>query len=219
MFSSSFFTSLVGRKIIMAVTGIILVGFVFVHMIGNLQVFLGPEAINSYGEFLHHMLHGGGIWIARSILLLAVALHIWSAASLTLESRAAKPERNKVQTWRESTYASRTMRFSGPILFLFIIYHLLHFTIGTVHPDFIAGDVYHNFTVGFRVGWVTFFYVVAMLALGFHMSHGIWSMFQTLGLSHPRWNGYRKLLAYGLTFLVVGGNIVMPVSVYVGWIK
>ena len=203
----------------MALTGIILVGFVIMHMVGNLQVFLGPDALNAYGEFLRHVLHGAGLWIARSILLVSVVLHIWAAISLTRESKAAKPEGYKVQKWRESTYASRTMMFSGPILFLFIIYHLLHFTIGTVHPDFIAGDVYHNFTVGFRVGYVTAFYVVAMLALGLHMNHGIWSMLQTLGLSHPRWNIYRKMVSYGITTVVVAGNIVMPVAVFAGWIK
>jgi len=203
----------------MALTGIVLIGFVIAHMIGNLQVFLGPEALNAYGEFLHHVLHGAGIWIARVVLLVSVLLHIWAATSLTIESRKARPQGYRKQSWRESTYASRTMMLSGPILTLFIIYHLLHLTIGAVHPDYIEGDVYHNFTVGFQVWYVTVFYVVAMLALGFHMSHGVWSMLQTLGLSHPRYNKWRNRLAFGITVPVILGNIAMPIAVLTGWVK
>ena len=117
----------------------------------------------------------------------AVSLHIWSATSLTLESRRARPEGYREQKWKESTYASRTMRWGGVIILLFVIYHLLHFTTGTVHPSFIEGDIYHNFVAGFQSVPVSLFYIVAMLALGLHLRHGVWSMFQTLGVSHPRY--------------------------------
>src|SRR5262245_40855359 len=182
-----FARSSTGRKVVMAVTAPILFGFVLGHMIGNLQVYLGPEAMNGYAVFLRQVLHGAGLWIARAVLLVAVILHIWSATSLTLTSRRARPVGYREQRWRESTYASRTMRWGGVILLLFVIYHLLHFTTGTVHQSFIEGDVYHNFVAGFRSVPVSLFYIFAMLALGLHLRHGLWSMCQTLGVSHPRY--------------------------------
>jgi succinate dehydrogenase / fumarate reductase cytochrome b subunit len=212
----SFLRSTIGRKVVMAVSGLVLVGFVCVHMSGNLLIYVGPAAMNEYSEFLHHFLHGAGLWIARAVLLLAVGLHIWAATSLTLESRAARPQGYRVKAHRESTYASRTMVWSGPILSLFIIYHLLHLTTGTVHPEFVAGDVYRNFINGFRVLPVSLFYILAMLALGLHLYHGTWSMLQTLGLSHPRHNHLRKAISILITLAVVGGNISFPLAVLAG---
>ena len=209
----SFLGSSLGRKVVMAVTGIILFGFVVGHMLGNLQVFLGPEAINHYGVFLREFLHGSGIWIARTVLLVSVGLHIWAAVTLTLESWAARPEGYRAVTRRESTYASRTMVWSGPILALFIGYHLAHLTFGSAHPGFVEGDVYHNVIVGFSVPWVSAFYIAAMLCLGLHMYHGVWSMLQTLGLSHPRWNRLRSAFSALSTAAVVAGNISIPVAV------
>jgi succinate dehydrogenase / fumarate reductase cytochrome b subunit len=209
----SFVGSTLGRKIVMAVTGIVLFGFVVGHMAGNLQVFLGPAAFNGYAEFLREFLHGAGIWIARAGLLAAVLLHIWAAISLTLESRAARPEGYRKVQRRESTYASRTMVWSGPILVLFIVYHLAHLTFGSAHPSFVEGDVYRNVIVGFSVPWVTALYIVAMLCLGLHMYHGVWSMLQTLGLSHPRWNRLRFAFSAASTAVVVAGNIFIPLAV------
>ena len=211
--------SSIGRKVIMAVTGGILFGFVLVHMIGNLQVYLGPEALNHYGVFLRQFLHGAGIWIARAVLLTAVLLHIWSATSLTLESRRARPEGYREQKWKESTYASRTMRWGGVILLLFVIYHLLHMTTGAVHPSFIEGDVYHNFVAGFRSVPVCLFYILAMLALGFHLRHGVWSMFQTLGVSHPRYIRMAHVGAWIFAAIIVIGNISFPLAVLAGIVK
>jgi len=214
-----FVGSSIGRKVIMAVTGAILFGFVLAHMLGNLQVYLGPEAINNYGVFLRQALHGTGIWIARAVLLSAVLLHIWSATSLTLESRRARPEGYRVEKWKESTYASRTMRWGGVILLLFIIYHLLHFTTGTVHQTFIEGDVYHNFVAGFRSVPVSLFYIFAMLALGLHLRHGVWSMFQTLGVSHPRYIRMAHVGAWIFAAVIVIGNISFPLAVLAGIVK
>jgi succinate dehydrogenase / fumarate reductase cytochrome b subunit len=214
-----FVGSSIGRKVIMAVTGAILFGFVLAHMLGNLQVYLGPEAINNYGVFLRQALHGTGIWIARAVLLSAVLLHIWSATSLTLESRRARPEGYRVEKWKESTYASRTMRWGGVILLLFIIYHLLHFTTGTVHQTFIEGDVYHNFVAGFRSVAVSLFYIFAMLALGLHLRHGVWSMFQTLGVSHPRYMRIVHVGAWIFAAVIVIGNISFPLAVLAGIVK
>jgi succinate dehydrogenase / fumarate reductase cytochrome b subunit len=215
----SFFGSTIGRKVVMALSGLVLVGFVLAHMAGNLQVYLGPHALNEYSASLHEMLHGAGLWIARAGLLVAVGLHIWAATSLTLAERGARPEGYRAVRHRESTYASRTMVWSGPLLLLFIVYHLLHLTFGVVHGSFIEGDVYHNVVAGFRVWPVSAFYIVAMLALGLHLRHGVWSMLQTLGLSHPRWNGLRSALATAIALIVVVGNISMPVAVLAGLVK
>src|SRR5262249_2028446 len=214
-----FLGSTVGKKVVMAVTGLILFGFVVAHLIGNLQVFLGPEALDAYAVFLREFLHGAGLWIARVVLLAAVVLHIWGATSLTITSRKARPKGYREYRARESTYASRTMVWSGPILLLFIVYHLLHLTFGTVHPNFVEGRVYHNVITGFRVWPVTLFYVVAQLALGLHLYHGGWSMLQTLGLSHPRWNRLRFAVSFGFTAFVTAGNILIPVAVLAGWVR
>src|SRR5262245_49895446 len=183
----AYLRSSIGRKVVMAVTGAILLGFVLGHMIGNFTVYLGPEAINGYAVFLREFLHGAGLWIARAVLLVAVILHIWSATSLTLTSRKARPIAYAQVEWREANYASRTMRWSGVLIFAFIVYHLMHFTFGNAHPSFIEGDVYHNFIAGFRSVPVSVAYIVAMILLGLHLRHGLWSMFQTLGVSHPRY--------------------------------
>ena len=214
-----FARSSIGRKVVMAVTGVILVGFVIAHMLGNLQVYLGPEAMNNYAVWLRQVLHGTGLWIARAVLLVAVILHIWSAASLTLSSRRARPVGYREQKWRESTYASRTMRWGGVIILLFVIYHILHMTTGTVHQSFIEGDVYHNFVAGFRVVPVSLFYIFAMLALGLHLKHGVWSMFQTLGVSHPRYIRAAHVLAWIVALVVVIGNISFPLAVLAGVVK
>jgi succinate dehydrogenase / fumarate reductase cytochrome b subunit len=214
-----FIGSSIGRKVVMAVTGAILFGFVFVHMLGNLQVYLGPEAMNAYGVFLRELLHGTGIWIARAVLLAAVVLHIWAATSLTLTSRRARPVAYREQKWKESTYASRTMRWSGVILFFFIIYHLMHFTFGNAHPSFIEGDVYHNFVAGFRSVPVSLVYIVAMVLLGLHLRHGVWSLFQTLGVSHPRSIAWAKTGAWIFAAIIVLGNISFPLAVLAGIVR
>jgi succinate dehydrogenase / fumarate reductase cytochrome b subunit len=217
--AAQFLDATIGKKIVMAITGLVLFGFVVVHMIGNLQAYLGPVALNAYAVWLRELLHGAGLWIARAVLLAAVVLHVWAAVSLTIENRQARPVGYRQRRWVESTYASRTMVWSGPILALFIVYHLLHLTTGTVHPSFVEGDVYHNFVSGFRVVPVSVFYIVAMLALGLHLYHGAWSMLQTLGLSHPRWNPLRKAFAGSLTAVVVLGNVSFPVAVLLGIIR
>ena len=216
----AFVASTIGRKVVMAATGLVLFGFVFVHMVGNLQMFLPDhEAINHYGRFLREMLHGGGIWAARAVLLVAVVLHICAAWSLTRTNWKARPVPYKVVTPDASTYASRTMRWSGPILALFIGYHLLHFTVGTVHPAFVEGNVYRNVIVGFSVWPVSLFYVIAMLALGLHLRHGAWSMLQTLGASHPRWDRVRNLSATVFTVIIVLGFVSVPLAVLAGVLK
>lgn len=217
--SPTFLDSTIGKKVVMAVTGIILFGFVVGHMLGNLQVYLGPKALNDYGASLRTLGHGGAIWVARGTLLVAVALHIGSAISLARRNGAARATRYKMFRPRASTYASRTMYLSGPILALFIVYHILHLTTGTAHPGFHEGDVYRNFITGFQQPAVSAFYIVAMVALGLHMRHGIWSLLHTVGLAHPRWNPLRNAFATVVTAAVVLGNISFPVAVLTGFLK
>jgi succinate dehydrogenase / fumarate reductase cytochrome b subunit len=213
-----FLASSVGRKVIMAATGVILFGFVTVHMLGNTQAYMGATPFNEYAKFLKTMIHGDGIWVFRTVLLVAVGFHIWSATSLTMDNMAARPEGYRLQQNVASTFASRTMRWTGVILAVFIVYHLLHLTTGTVHPNFDHANPYANFVNGFKVPAAAGFYIVAQLCLGLHMWHGVWSFTQTLGLSHPRYDNLRRNFAYGLSILVVGVNISFPIAVLAGFI-
>lgn len=218
---TSFVRSPVLQKALMAVTGVILFGFVLGHMVGNMKLYLGPEALDHYAVFLREMgsplfPHGVLLWIARVVLLASVALHIGSAYNLTMISRAARPVAYRQVTPEASTYASRTMRFGGIIIFLFVVFHILHLTTGTVHGDFIEGSVYHNVVRGFQVLPVAAFYILAQLALGFHLEHGLWSLFQSLGLSHPRFNAWRRGFARAFAIIITAGNISFPLAVLSG---
>ncbi len=217
--NATFLGSTVGRKVVMAVTGVIMVGFVFVHMIGNLQLYLGPEALNHYAVFLRTFLHGAGIWIFRAVMLTAVGLHIWAATTLTLDSWAARPQGYRRWEPDASTYASRTLRWGGVLLALFILYHLLHLTVGSAHPDFVPGDVYHNVVTGFRVWYVSAVYIAAMLVLGLHLDHGVWSLFQTLGLQHPRYKRVVRVCARLFAIVIVAGNCSFPIAVLTGVVR
>jgi succinate dehydrogenase / fumarate reductase cytochrome b subunit len=212
MSSPGLLTTTVARKLVMALTGVILTGFVLVHMTGNLLLYKGPEAINAYAELLQSK--PPMVWTARLVLLACVALHIWAATTLTLANWAARPVGYRKTAYEASTYASRTMRWGGPLLLLFIVYHLLHFTVGSAHPDFVRGDVYHNVVIGFRSGLVTSFYVLSMVALSLHLFHGVESMLQTLGLSHPRYNALRSMIGAAYAAVVTVGNLSFPLSVY-----
>jgi succinate dehydrogenase / fumarate reductase cytochrome b subunit len=211
------YQSSIGKKAIMAITGVIGIGFVIGHMVGNLQMFQGPEKLNHYAEALRRL--GPLLYLMRLILISAVVLHIIAAYQLSKMSWDGRD--HKYAKWKPvgSDYASRTMRWTGPILLFFIIYHLLDFTFGPTNPDYIPGDVYHNVVAAFSVWYITAFYIIAMLCLGFHMYHGIWSMFQSLGLNHPKVNQLWRSLSILITGIVVVGNIVMPLAVLTGFIK
>lgn len=213
---ATFWDSTVGKKIVMAVTGAIGVGYLIGHVAGNLLVVGGPAKLDAYAAFLK--LNPGLLWTARAILLLAVILHIVAALQLARMSQKSRPIAYK--RWRAvgSDFASRTMRWTGPLVGIFIVYHLLHFTTGTIHPDFHEGQVYHNVTTGFRVWYVSAFYIIAMLALLAHLYHGAWSMFQSLGFNHPRYNPLVRVLATSVTLAVVIGFISIPVAVLLGLI-
>ena len=202
----------VGKKVIMAVSGFILVGFTIGHLLGNLQLYLGPEAINGYAAKLHSM--PPLVWGTRLVLLFAVSVHIASAFSLWSRNKAARSGRYKQRKDLATDYAARTMYWSGPILLLYIVYHLLHFTIAPAHP----GDVYRNVVEGFQVPLIAGVYIVGNLALGFHIFHGVYSAFQTLGANHPRYNTYRRDLAIALCAVITIGNLSFPIAVLAGFI-
>jgi succinate dehydrogenase / fumarate reductase cytochrome b subunit len=213
--------STIGRKAVMALTGLLLLGFVVGHMAGNLQMFLpdGRNAMHEYALMLRGILHGAGLWIARAGLILAALLHVWAAASLTLESRAARPARYRKWEPRASTLWSRTMRITGVLLLAYIVYHLLHFTFGSVHPDFRHLDPYANVVIAYRSPLMAWGYVAAMVMLGFHLNHGIWSMLRTLGLSHPRYMRAARAGAAILTILIVLGYVSIPLGVQFGVLR
>jgi succinate dehydrogenase / fumarate reductase cytochrome b subunit len=215
----TFLGSTIGKKVVMASTGVVLFGFVLAHMVGNLQLYLGSEALNAYSASLREVLHGAGLWIARAVLLGCAGLHVWAAASLTIADRTARPVGYREWEPRESTLASRTMRWSGVFLLAFVIYHLLDLTFGVVNQHFVPGDVYHNVVASFRVVPVSLFYIAAMLLLWMHLRHGVWSMLRTLGLAHPRYEALAQRAAAAFATLVVAGNISFPLAVLLGVIR
>ena len=215
---SGFFRSSIGKKVVMALTGVILFGFVIGHMVGNMQIFLGREVLNEYAVFLRAFGHGGGLWVARTVLIVSAALHVWAAAALTRANMAARPVGYRLRENRESTIASRTMRITGVLLVGFLFYHLADFTFGGQNPSFRPHDVYHNVIASFSVPWISGLYIVAMLLLGLHLYHGVWSMLQTLGLHHPRYNPMRQAFAAIITIVIVGGNISFPLAVLTGFV-
>ena len=216
--------SLVGKKILMAVTGVVLLAFVLGHMLGNLKVFQGPEHFNAYGEGLRTLgapLFGRGqlLWLVRLVLLAAAGLHIWAAYAVTRASWAARPQAYHELQLVETTYAARTIRWSAVLILLFVIYHLLDLTFGSVNPSFIPGDVYHNVVASFRRVPVAVAYVVTMGALALHLYHGVYSGCQTLGANHPRYNHLRRGIALVLSLVVAGGFLAVPVAVLTGVVR
>src|SRR6266481_571466 len=219
--------TMVGKKVVMAVTGGVLVGFVIAHMLGNLKIFLGAQAIDTYAVFLRTMgepmsPYGGLLWVARIVLLACVALHITAAVQLTRMNWAARPQGYDTKQSIATTYAARTMRWSGVILALFIVYHLLHLTAGVVSfqpGEFVHLAVYHNVVAGFSVWYVSLFYIVAMACLCLHLDHGIWSMLQTLGWNNARTTPALQALSRGVALVVFVGFISVPVAVLAGWLR
>ncbi len=209
-----FYRSTVGRKIVMAVSGIVLVLYLVVHVAGNLLVFRGPQAINDYAHFLQSST--ALLWTVRVVLLGSVIVHVHSAWTLTRDARRARPAGYRELAAQSSTWSSRSMRWGGVLLLLFIVYHLLHFTVGTVHPAFVRGDVYANMLSGFAVPAVAAFYLIAMVALALHLRHGVWSVFQTLGASHPRLLPLRRRLAWLLAVLIPAGLASIPLAIGFG---
>ena len=211
----TFWRSTIGKKIVMAVTGLIMVGFLIGHVSGNLLVFRGPDALNHYSAFLKGL--GGFLWFARAILLASVTLHIVAAVQLAELARASRPVDYQWRDPQVSTLAARTIRWSGALILLFVALHLLHFTTGTIQPvRFSTYDVYANIVGGFRIWWVSAFYIVSMIALGLHIYHGVWSSFRTVGASRPRPNPLHRSVATVVAVFVWLGFTMIPVAVLLG---
>jgi succinate dehydrogenase / fumarate reductase cytochrome b subunit len=205
----------VGKKAVMAVTGLIMVAYLITHVLANLMVFQGPAKINAYSRFLHGT--GGALWAARLVLLAAVVLHIVAAVQLTSRRQAARPVGYAAgRESQVSTFASRTIRWGGALILVFLAYHILHFTLGTVHPSFVEGDPYHNVVAGFMSPLVVAFYELALVAVGLHLYHGIWSSGRSLGISAPSPHPRKRQLALALALLVWAGFAVIPIAVYAG---
>jgi succinate dehydrogenase cytochrome b subunit len=212
-----FYESTIGKKAIMAVTGLILFGYLIAHMLGNLQIFLGRTVMNHYAETLHA--NPALLWTARAILLISVVLHIWASIQLSIIKKEARPVAYIKRANVSSSWASRSMMLSGPIIAAFVIFHLLHLTTGTIHPRFLELHPYENLVNGFLVVPFALIYVVAMILIGFHLSHGIWSMFQSMGLSHPRYTPVIKKFAAIFSWILIAGFVSVPIAVLTGLVR
>ena len=219
------FTSSLGKKYLMALSGLVLIGFVFVHMAGNLQILMGQEKINAYAHALQS-LPMPILWGSRLFLLAAVVVHAVTAYQLIKENRRARPHSNYIETTKKAGLASLRMGLTGSILLAFIIFHLLHFTIRTIYPEYsdmmtLVGspdsneihDVYSMVLAGFQHTWISVFYVVAMFLLCGHLAHGVSSAFQSLGIRSETWRGKLELAAKAYAWLIFVGFSIVPVLV------
>jgi len=217
----SLYRTSVGKKFYMALSGAVLIGFLFAHMVGNLKMYMGADAFNHYAEFLREigypiLPHMVGLWMFRAVLLACVGLHMLSAWQVYTQSKNARGSTYKKEESLSFAYASRTMRWGGVIIATFVIYHILHFTVGTVHPEFVHGEAYNNVVIGFQNPLVAGFYIVTLIMITFHVYHGLWSAFQTVGANHPKYNPFRRPLALGLALLLLLGFLTVPVGVMAG---
>jgi len=214
----AFWHTAVGKKAVMAVTGIVMVAYLITHGLANLLVFQGPDKINAYSRFLHGA--GGALWAARLALIAAVVLHIAAAVQLTGRRQAARPVAYAAGRRPQiSTLASRTIRWGGVLIVVFLVYHVLHFTLGTVHPSFVEADPYHNVAAGFGNPLVVLFYEIALAAIGLHLYHGVWSSGRSLGMSPPSPQPIKRRLALVLSVVLWAGFTIIPIAVYAGMLR
>jgi succinate dehydrogenase / fumarate reductase cytochrome b subunit len=216
--------STIGKKAVMAVTGLIMVLFLLLHMLGNLKIFFGPHDFDSYAAWLRTIgwpvLHGAWfLWIQRAVLLVAVVLHITCAAQLSKRDLAARPTRYAHGQRAKASFATRTMRWGGIILALFIIWHILDLTAGVTNPDFDEGRPYHNVVADFQTWWINIIYIVAVLMVGLHINHGFWSASQTLGINRPAREVTIRTIGTTLAVAITAGFIVVPIGVMTGLVS
>jgi succinate dehydrogenase / fumarate reductase cytochrome b subunit len=217
----SLYATAVGKKYAMAISGLVLMGYVLLHMVGNLKIYFGAESMNKYSEWLREVGEPALprewlLWGIRIVLLVAVFVHIHAAYALTMMNRRARPEKYvSKRDYVAADFASRTMRWTGIIVVFFVIFHLLDITWGPANPDFITGDPYHNVIESFQRIPVAIAYVIANLALGIHLYHGAWSLFQSMG-----WFGtWRRPFAIVFAGLIVLGNVSFPLAVMFGVVE
>jgi succinate dehydrogenase / fumarate reductase cytochrome b subunit len=212
-----FWASTIGKKTVMAVTGLALVAFLFAHMLGNLKVFLGPAALNDYAAWLRTIgepavPYGVFLWIMRVGLIVAVVLHITAAVQLSIRDRKARPVRYVHGQRARASFATSTMRWGGATLAVYVVWHILDLTVGVANRDFVDGDPYHNIRADFGVWWVNVIYIVALLMLGLHLNHGFWSAARTLGVAG---NAVRTVGAV-VAVVITGGFLAVPIGVMTG---
>jgi succinate dehydrogenase / fumarate reductase cytochrome b subunit len=213
-----FWNSTIGKKIVMAVTGLMWVGFLVIHMSGNLLAFAGAASLNHYARLLRTIPEL--LWLARGGLAAAIVLHMISALQLTLASRAARPNGYSEREPQVSTIASRTIRWGGVLIIVFLVYHLLHFTLGTVHPSFVEGDVYGNVVRAFTSQkGVAAIYLLMMIVVGLHLYHGTWSAIRTLGLARPQAHPLKRTIATALAVGLWLGFTAVPLGVLLGILR
>lgn len=213
----TFYETTIGKKVVMAISGLIAFGFLLGHMSGNLLVFKGAEAFNAYAAFLKAT--PALVYGTRVVLIAALILHVHAAFSLWSRNSEARPRAYAQRKDLATNYAALTMRYGGLVLLSFIIFHILHLTIGVTAPlgyEFSEHNAYNNLVLGFMHPVVAGFYILAQCALGMHLYHGVWSLSQTLGLDHPKYNNLRHLVAAGGTIIVVLGFVSIPISVLTG---
>ena len=210
----AFYRTTVGKKLVMAVSGAVLLLFVISHLAGNLQIFLGAEKLNRYAQFLRGMPEL--LWLARIGLLVALIVHVVASSQLVLTNRRARPVGYLVKRDIETNYAARTMTISGPLVLLYVIYHLAMFTFLVTGPGYSHSDVYRNVVLAFRVPAISVIYIAAMLLLGLHLYHGLWSMLHTLGISSLRYYWLRCGLAPFVAVVITAGYVSIPVAVLAG---
>jgi succinate dehydrogenase / fumarate reductase cytochrome b subunit len=215
--ATTFYGTTIGKKVVMATSGLIVVGWLALHMLGNVAVFAGREAYNEYASFLAE--RPPLLWGQRLVMIAAITAHIAAAFSLWSRNNEARPRSYYQRKDLATNYAALTMRYGGLTLLAFIIFHILHLTVGITAPmgyEFVPGDVYNNLVLGFQRPAVAGFYILAQCALGMHLYHGIWSLTQTLGADHPKYNGLRTGAASVLTIVIVLGFVSIPISVLTG---
>jgi len=217
MRAARFYESTIGKKAIMAVTGLVLFGFLIAHMLGNLQIFLGPVVMNHYAETLHG--NPPLLWTARTILLISVVLHIWASIQLSAIKKEARPVAYVKRKNVGSSWSSRSMMLTGPIIAAFVVFHLLHLTTGTIHSRFVELHAYENLVNGFLVVPFALTYIAVMILIGYHLSHGIWSMFQSMGFNHPRYTPAIKKFAAIFSWILVAGFISVPLAILTGLVR
>jgi succinate dehydrogenase / fumarate reductase cytochrome b subunit len=218
------YRSSVGKKILMAFTGFIWFGFLVGHVAGNLKAFQGAEAFDTYAHHLRIigepiLPETGFLWAFRALMLAAFVIHAWLAWETSRSSWAARGTGYKKKENLNFDFASGLMRWGGVLILAFLVYHILHMTTGTLHPDFVEGEAYHNLVTGLSNPVVAGFYLVAMAAILLHLYHGIWSMFQTLGANHPKYSAMRRPLAVVISTLISLAFISVPVAVLAGMIS
>jgi succinate dehydrogenase / fumarate reductase cytochrome b subunit len=215
----------IGKKVIMALSGLVWIGFVVGHMVGNLKIYMGAEHFNEYAHGLRtlgepFLAYGQALWLVRLVIIFAIVSHIWAALTLKTRNLSARSTGYAMHRKLKASAATLTMIYGGVAILLFIIYHLMHFTLGVpgIHPNFDPNDPYMNVIVGFQSGFYipVVFYLIALLALAFHLYHGTWSMFQTVGLNNKTYDGAIRGLAWLVAIVIPLGFATVPLGVVFG---